>query len=46
VFLDPSYPEPPYLLSKVYTQVGSEEKAKETLEKFREVKAMATQVRR
>ena len=46
VALDPNYPEPLYLLSKVYAQVGSEEKAKATLEKFREVKAKAPQVRR
>jgi tetratricopeptide (TPR) repeat protein len=46
VSLDPNYPEPLYLLAKVYAQVGSEEKAKETLEKFREVKARAPQIRR
>lgn len=46
VALDPNYPEPLYLLSKVYAQVGQEEKAKETLEKFREVKARVPQTKR
>jgi tetratricopeptide (TPR) repeat protein len=46
VALDPSYPEPLYLLSKAYAQIGQQEKAKETLEKFREVKAKAPQIRR
>lgn len=46
VSLDPNYPDPLYLLAKVYGQLGREEKAKQTLEKFREVKAKAPAVRR
>ena len=46
VSLDPNYPEPLYLLSKAYAQTGQEAKAKETLERFREVKARAPQTRR
>jgi tetratricopeptide (TPR) repeat protein len=46
VSLDPNYPEPLYLLSKAYGQTGQEEKAKETLEKFREVKARTPQTKR
>jgi tetratricopeptide (TPR) repeat protein len=44
--LDPSYPEPLYLLAKAYGQLGQKQKAKETLEKFRAVKAKAPTVRR
>jgi tetratricopeptide (TPR) repeat protein len=46
VSLDPNYPEPLYLLSKTYAQTGQEQKARETLEKFREVKARTPQTRR
>ena len=46
IALDPSYPEPLYLLFKVYVQLGQQEKAKEALETFRTVKARAPQVRR
>jgi tetratricopeptide (TPR) repeat protein len=46
VALDPNYPEPLYLLSKAYAQAGQEEKAREALEKFREVKARTPQTRR
>lgn len=46
VSLDPNYPEPLYLLSKTYGQTGQEDKAREALEKFREVKARAPRVRR
>jgi protein O-GlcNAc transferase len=46
VSLDPNYPEPLYLLSKAYAQAGQEQKARETLEKFREVKARTPQTRR
>jgi tetratricopeptide (TPR) repeat protein len=46
IALDPNYPEPLYLLSKAYAQAGHAEKAKETLEKFREVKASKPQTRR
>jgi len=46
VSLDPNYPDPLYLLAKVYGQLGQEQKAKQTLEKFRAVKAKAPIVRR
>ncbi len=46
VALDKNYPEPLYLLSKVYAQMGQEEKRKEALEMFREVKARVPQARR
>lgn len=46
VALDPNYPEPLYLLSKAYAQTGHEDKARETLEKFRAVKAKTPQTRR
>ncbi len=46
VSLDPNYPDPLYLLAKVYGQLGQEQKAKQALEKFREVKAKAPAVRR
>jgi tetratricopeptide (TPR) repeat protein len=46
VALDQNYPEPLYLLSKVYAQLGQEEKRKEMLERFREVKARVPQTRR
>jgi tetratricopeptide (TPR) repeat protein len=44
--LDANYPDPLYLLSKVYTQLGEQTKARETLEKFREVKAKAPTTKR
>jgi tetratricopeptide (TPR) repeat protein len=46
VSLDANYPEPLYLLARVYGQLGQEQKAKQALEKFREVKAKAPGVRR
>jgi len=46
VSLDANYPEPLYLLSKAYGQTGQEQKAKETLEKFRAAKAITPQTRR
>lgn len=46
VALDPSYPEPLYLLARVYSQLGQEDKAKEALEKFRAAKAVAPHQRR
>jgi tetratricopeptide (TPR) repeat protein len=46
VALDQNYPEPLYLLSKVYAQLGQEEKRKEMLDRFREVKARVPQTRR
>lgn len=46
VSLDPNYPEPLYLLAKAYGQLGQQQKAKATLEKFREVKAKAPSNRR
>ncbi len=46
VSLDQNYPDPLYLLAKVYGQLGQEQKAKQALEKFRAVKAKAPSVRR
>jgi tetratricopeptide (TPR) repeat protein len=46
VSLDANYPEPLYLLARVYGQLGQEQKAKQALEKFREVKAKAPVIRR
>ena len=46
VALDQNYPDPLYLLSKVYAQLGQEEKRKEMLDRFREVKARVPQTRR
>jgi protein O-GlcNAc transferase len=46
VALDQNYPEPLYLLSKVYAQLGQEEKRREMLDLFREVKARVPQTRR
>jgi tetratricopeptide (TPR) repeat protein len=46
VSLDANYPEPLYLLARVYGQLGQEQKARQALEKFREVKAKAPSVRR
>ena len=46
VSLDPNYAEPLYLLAKVYGELGQQQKAKDTLEKFREVKARAPGKRR
>jgi tetratricopeptide (TPR) repeat protein len=37
--LDPNYPEPEYLLSRVYRQLGQQEKAEEARKKFLEAKA-------
>src|SRR5262249_20883483 len=45
VSLDPNYPDPLYLLAKVYGQLGQEQKAKQTLEKFRAVKPDAPLLR-
>ena len=44
--LDPNYPDPLYLLGQVYMRLGEKEKAKETLARFREVKAKAPKKRR
>jgi tetratricopeptide (TPR) repeat protein len=46
VALDPNYPEPQYLLSRVYRQLGQPEKAEEARKKFLEVKAKAPGPRR
>lgn len=46
VLLDPNYPEPLYLLSRVYSQLGQEEKAKAALEKFQAVKKTAPRERK
>jgi tetratricopeptide (TPR) repeat protein len=39
--LDPKYPEPLYLLSKIYARMGQPDKAKVALERFRAVKSAA-----
>ena len=44
--LDPNYPEPQYLLARVYTHLGQDEQAKAALEKFRALKAIAPRQRR
>jgi tetratricopeptide (TPR) repeat protein len=44
--LDTNYPEPLYLLARVYSQLGKEEKARQALEKFRELKAKAPATKR
>lgn len=46
IALDQNYPEPLYLLSRVYAQLGQEEKGREALDRFREVKARVPQTRR
>jgi tetratricopeptide (TPR) repeat protein len=44
--LDPTYPEPQYLLARVYTQLGQDAQAKAALERFRALKASAPQRRK
>lgn len=44
--LDPRYPEPLYLLSRVYSQLGQEEEAKAALERFRVAKEKAPRQRK
>jgi Flp pilus assembly protein TadD len=44
--LDANNPDPLYLLAKAYNQLGQQEKAKETLEKFRLLKAKETAANR
>jgi tetratricopeptide (TPR) repeat protein len=39
VALDPNYPEPEYLLARVYRQLGQQEKAEQARKKFLEAKA-------
>lgn len=46
VALDPNYPEPLYLLARVYSQLGQDEKAKAALEKFQALKATAPRQRK
>jgi tetratricopeptide (TPR) repeat protein len=46
VALDPNYPEPQYLLSRVYRELGQPEKAEEARKKFLEAKAKAPGPRR
>ena len=42
----PNYPEPLYLLARVYSQLGQDEKAKAALEKFQALKATAPRQRK
>ena len=44
--LDSSYPEPLYLLARLYSQLGQAEKAKETMARFQEVKTKKPRERR
>jgi tetratricopeptide (TPR) repeat protein len=44
--LDPSYPEPLYVLGQVYMKLGQREKAKATLAQFKEAKANAPRKRK
>ena len=44
--LDPSYPEPLYLLARVYHQLGQEQKAADARKKFFEMKAKAPATKR
>jgi tetratricopeptide (TPR) repeat protein len=44
--LDPAYPEPFYLLARVYSQLGQQDQAKAALEKFRALKASAPRQRK
>jgi tetratricopeptide (TPR) repeat protein len=46
VALDPKYPEPLYLLARVYSQMGQPDKAKAALEKFQELKATTPRERK
>ncbi|MGI8960280.1 MAG: tetratricopeptide repeat protein [Bryobacteraceae bacterium] len=46
VALDPNYPEPEYLLSRVYRQLGQPEQAEEARKKFLALKAKTTGPRR
>ena len=46
IALDSNYPEPLYLLSRVYSQLGQEDKAKAALEKFKAVKVKAPRERK
>ncbi len=46
VALDPKYPEPLYLLARVYSQLGQADKAKAALEKFQALKATAPRERK
>ncbi|MGE5648221.1 MAG: tetratricopeptide repeat protein [Acidobacteriota bacterium] len=44
--LDPNYPEPLYLLARVYSQVDQPDKAKAALEKFQKLKASGPRQRK
>jgi tetratricopeptide (TPR) repeat protein len=46
VALDPRYPEPLYLLGRVYAEMGQEDKANAALEKFRALKATTPRQRK
>jgi tetratricopeptide (TPR) repeat protein len=46
VSLDPKYPDPLYLLGRVYAQLGQEDKAKAALEKFQALKKTAPRQRK
>ena len=46
IALDPTYPEPLYLLAHLYSQAGQNEKAKAALEQFKAVKAKTPRERK
>lgn len=46
VSIDPDYSDALYLLARVYTQLGEQQKAKETLARFQKAKAKAPRQRR
>ncbi|MGI9074595.1 MAG: tetratricopeptide repeat protein [Bryobacteraceae bacterium] len=46
IALDPNYPEPQYLLSRVYRQLGQKEKAEEARKKFLEARAKRSALRK
>ena len=46
VSLDPNEPDPLYVLARVYTELGQQQRAKETLDKFRQVKARTPRQRK
>lgn len=46
VALDPNYPEPLYLLARVYSQLKQDDKAKAALAKFQKLKATAPRQRK
>jgi predicted Zn-dependent protease len=44
--LDPKYPEPLYLLARIYHQLGQEQKSEQARKRFSELQAYASTKRR